>query len=112
MMTLLILTSNGKTAKLRHDITEANLLDTVVMLPANVFNKTSIAATIIYLKTGRKQGDPITFVDFSSFIEEKEDLDEEKDTIDIEWVKEAIDKTGYTCVSVSSEPYKKKGLFG
>ena len=86
------LTSNGKMAKLRHDITEANLLDTVVMLPANVFNKTSIAATIIYLKTGRKQGDPITFVDFSSFIEEKEDLDEEKDTIDIERVKEAIDK--------------------
>ena len=86
------LSSNGKTAKLRHDITEANLLDTVVMLPANVFNKTSIAATIIYLKTGRKQGDPITFMDFSSFIEEKEDLDEEKDTIDIERVKEAIDK--------------------
>ena len=86
------LSSNGKTAKLRHDITEANLLDIVVMLPANVFNKTSIAATIIYLKTGRKQGDPITFVDFSSFIEEKEDLDEEKDTIDIERVKEAIDK--------------------
>lgn len=86
------LSSNGKTAKVRHDITEANLLDTVVMLPANVFNKTSIAATIIYLKTGRKQGDPITFVDFSSFIEEKEDLDEEKDTIDIERVKEAIDK--------------------
>ena len=86
------LTSNGKMAKLRHDITEANLLDTVVLLPANVFNKTSIAATIIYLKTGRKQGDPITFVDFSSFIEEKEDLDEEKDTIDIERVKEAIDK--------------------
>lgn len=86
------LTSNGKMAKLRHDITEANLLDAVVLLPANVFNKTSIAATIIYLKTGRKQGDPITFVDFSSFIEEKEDLDEEKDTIDIERVKEAIDK--------------------
>ena len=86
------LSSNGKTAKLRHDITEANLLDTVVLLPANVFNRTSIAATIIYLKTGRKQDDPITFVDFSSFIKEKEDLDEEKDTIDIDQVKEAIDK--------------------
>lgn len=86
------LTSNGKMAKLRHDITEANLLDTVVLLPANVFNRTSIAATIIYLKTGRKHDDPITFVDFSSFIKDKEDLDEEKDTIDIERVKEAIDK--------------------
>jgi type I restriction enzyme M protein len=86
------LTSNGKMAKLRHDITEANFLDTVVLLPANVFNKTSIAATIIYLKTGRKQDDPITFVDFSSFIKDKEGLDEEKDTIDINQVKEAIDK--------------------
>lgn len=86
------LTSNGKMAKLRHDITEANLLDTVVLLPANVFNRTSIAATIIYLKTGRKHDDPITFVDFSSFIKDKEDLDEEKDTIDIDLVKKAIDK--------------------
>ena len=86
------LTSNGKMAKLRHDITEANLLDTVVLLPANVFNRTSIAATIIYLKTGRKHDDPITFVDFSSFIKDKEDLDEEKDTIDIDLVKKTIDK--------------------
>lgn len=86
------LTSGGKTAKLRHDITEANLLDTVALLPANLFNKTSIAATIIYLKTGRNQNEPITFVDFSSFIKEKEYLDEEKDTIDIDRVKEAIDK--------------------
>lgn len=90
------LTSNGKTAKLRHDITEANLLDTVVLLPANVFNRTSIAATIIYLKTGRKQDDPVTFMDLSSFILDKDlidDLrDEEKDTIDIDKVKEVIDK--------------------
>ena len=90
------LTSNGKTAKLRHDITEANLLDTVVLLPANVFNRTSIAATIIYLKTGRKQDEPITFVDLSSFIKDKEVFeelqDEEKDTIDIDQVKEAKDK--------------------
>ena len=70
------LTSNGKTAKLRHDITEANLLDTVVLLPANVFNRTSIAATIIYLKTGRKQDDPITFIDFSSFILDKDLIDD------------------------------------
>ena len=90
------LTSNGKTAKLRHDITEANLLDTVVLLPANVFNKTSIAATIIYLKTGRKQDDPITFVNLSLFIKDKDEYeelqDEEKDTIDIDQVKEVIDK--------------------
>lgn len=86
------LTSNGKMAKLRHDITEANLLDTVFLLPANIFDNTSIAATIIYLKDGRNQDDPITFVDLSSFIIEKEDLDEEKDTLDIDRVKDAIDK--------------------
>lgn len=90
------LTSNGKMAKLRHDITEANLLDTVVLLPANVFNKTSIASTIIYLKTGRKEDDLIKFMDLSSFIIDKDlsdDLrDEEKDTIDINQVKYAIDK--------------------
>lgn len=86
------LTSNGKMAKLRHDITEANLLETIVLLPANVFNKTSIAATIIYLKSGRKQEDPITFVNLSSFIKEKEDLDDDKDTIDINQIKGAIDK--------------------
>ncbi len=86
------LTSNGKMAKLRHDITDANLLNTVVLLPANVFNKTSIAATIIYLKTGRKQNDPVTFMNLSSFIKDKEDLEEEKDTIDIDQVNETIDK--------------------
>ena len=97
------LTSNGKIEKLRHDITEANLLDTVVLLPANVFNKTSIAATIIYLKTGRKQDDPITFMDLSSFIKEKEDLDEEKDIIDINQVKEAIDKNNKKFINKVSE---------
>lgn len=93
------LTSNGKSAKLRHDITEANLLDTVVLLPANVFNKTSIAATIIYLKAGRKQDDTITFVDLSSFIKEKEDVDEEKETIDIDQVKEALDKNDKSIIN-------------
>lgn len=34
-----------------------------------------------------------------------------EDNVDDKMLKEAIDKTGYTCVSVSSEPYKKKGLF-
>ena len=34
-----------------------------------------------------------------------------EDNVDDKMLKEAIEKTGYTCVSVSSEPYKKKGLF-
>ena len=29
-----------------------------------------------------------------------------------EMLKRAIADTGYTCLSVESEPYKKKGLFG
>lgn len=102
------LTSNGKMAKLRHDITEANLLDTVVLLPANVFNRTSIAATIIYLKTGRKQDDSITFMDFSSFIKEKEDLDEEKDTIDINRVKEAVGKNDKKFINEVTVPDVKE----
>jgi hypothetical protein len=32
--------------------------------------------------------------------------------IDAELVKNAINATGYDCISVSSAPYKKKGLFG
>ena len=27
-------------------------------------------------------------------------------------LKKAVEDTGYTCVSVSAEPYKKRGLFG
>ena len=100
------LTSSGKTAKLRHDITESNLLETVVLLPANLFNKTSIAATIIYLKTGRKQDNPIKFMNLSSFIKDKDEeySDEEKDVIDIEKVKGVIemkDKEFLNEVSVS-----------
>lgn len=34
-----------------------------------------------------------------------------EDNVDDKMLKETIDKTGYTCVSISSEPYKKKGLF-
>jgi len=32
--------------------------------------------------------------------------------IDEETLKDAINSTGYTCVSILSEPYKKRGLFG
>ncbi len=32
--------------------------------------------------------------------------------IDREKLKQAIEATGYTCVSVSIEPYQKRGLFG
>ena len=32
--------------------------------------------------------------------------------VDAEALKAAIDTTGYTCLSVDSTPYEKKGLFG
>lgn len=32
--------------------------------------------------------------------------------VDLEALKKAIDETGYECVSINSEPYEKKGLFG
>ncbi|MBR2732256.1 MAG: heavy-metal-associated domain-containing protein [Clostridia bacterium] len=32
--------------------------------------------------------------------------------IDMQALKTAIEKTGYTFISCSSEPYKKRGLFG
>ena len=33
-------------------------------------------------------------------------------TVDAEQLKAAIDATGYSCLSVGSDPYEKKGLFG
>ena len=35
-----------------------------------------------------------------------------EDAVDAKVIKDAIDATGYECLSVASEPYKKKGLFG
>lgn len=34
------------------------------------------------------------------------------DDFDADALKAAIDKTGYKCLSVNSEPFVKKGLFG
>ena len=35
-----------------------------------------------------------------------------EETVDSVILKTAIDATGYTCLSIESAPYKKKGLFG
>ena len=40
----------------------------------------------------------------ASFLTEQE--------VDAEALKAAVDATGYTCLSVASAPYEKKGLFG
>ena len=34
------------------------------------------------------------------------------DAVDTASLKAAIDATGYTCLSITSAPYEKKGLFG
>ena len=34
------------------------------------------------------------------------------EAVDAERLKAAIDSTGYTCLSVDSAPYEKRGLFG
>ena len=35
-----------------------------------------------------------------------------EEDVNTESLKEAIDATGYTCLSISSAPFEKKGLFG
>lgn len=35
-----------------------------------------------------------------------------EETVDTDALKAAIDATGYSCLSVATEPYEKKGLFG
>ena len=35
-----------------------------------------------------------------------------ENAVDTESLKAAVDATGYTCLGIESEPYKKKGLFG
>lgn len=68
-----ILTSVGKAECLRHDITESNLLDTIVLLPAKLFSNTNAAVAIILLKSGREKDAPITLGDFSNLYTEYDD---------------------------------------
>lgn len=84
-----ILTSVGKAECLRHDITESNLLDTIVLLPAKLFSNTNAAVAIILLKSGREKDAPITLGDFSTLFTEYDDYQRE---LDLERVNEALDK--------------------
>ena len=54
-----------------------------------------------------------------SFCEEGRSLPGQKEAsfltetpVGAEMIKSAIDATGYSCLSVESNPYEKKGLFG
>ena len=89
-----VLTSFGKAEQLRHDITESNLLDTIVLLPSNLFPKTSISTTLILLKSNRPKNAPITFADFSSlYYEFNDETDGVKPILDIEYIGEIIDNS-------------------
>ena len=35
-----------------------------------------------------------------------------EEAVNVAFIKNAIDETGYTCLEVQSAPYEKKGLFG
>lgn len=102
-----ILTSYGKAEQLRHDITESNLLDTVILLPANIFWESTIATAIIILNKDRAQDTPITFADFSSFKEEPAnfDWDYDKPTLNLNIIREAIEQNhpDYICRTNVSE---------
>ena len=100
-----VLTSAGKAERLRHDISESALLDTVVLLPANLFPKTGIAAAIVLLDSGREKGKPVTFADFSSLSFADENG---KQILDIDWVNRAVDGNDpeYIC-NVSLDDIRK-----
>lgn len=73
-----VLYSGGEYEKLRHDLTEKNLLDIVVTLPPNVFPGTGAASTIILLSNERECDEAIWMVDLAAALmkhEDEEDAD-------------------------------------
>ena len=86
-----ILTSSGKAKQLRHDITESNLLDTIVLLPAKLFSNTNAAVAIILLKSGRAKDAPVTLCDFSNLYSESEDFEEYQRLLDIDRIREILE---------------------
>lgn len=53
---------DGSLKYLRKDLIERNLLDTIVSLPSNLLYSTNMPSLLIICKTGRKEGEPITFI--------------------------------------------------
>lgn len=87
-----ILNASGSYEAIRHDMVESNLLDTVVLLPANLFPRTGIPTAIILLKSGRNSDSPITLADFSSLVKERKvELSGYKPELDTEKIKQIID---------------------
>lgn len=86
-----ILISSGKAKRLRHDITESNLLDTIMLLPAKLFSNTNAAVAIILLKSGRAEDAPITLCDFSTLYSESDDFEEFQRLLDIDRINEVLE---------------------
>lgn len=105
-----VLTSTGKAQNLRHDITEANLVDTVVLLPSDLFPKTSIAVAIILLKADRTKEAPITFVDFTSLFCETDEFGGNERLLDFDAVQKAIENEDSRYItSVSTDDIREAG---
>lgn len=72
-----ILYSGGEYQKLRHDLTEKNLLDAVISLPTNIFAESGAASAIILLSNEREIEDAIWMVDLASVPMKHEDENDE-----------------------------------
>lgn len=95
-----VLNASGKMERVRHDIIESNLLDSVILLPAGLFPKTGIATAIIMLRNGRGADDEITFADFSYFVKDEMDREEEgKPELNSEWAISQFDECNPKFVS-------------
>lgn len=86
-----ILTSSGKAKQLRHDITESNLLDTIMLLPAKLFSNTNASVAIILLKSGRPEGASITLYDFSTLYSESDDFEDFQRLLDVDRISKVLD---------------------
>lgn len=102
-----ILTSSGKVKRLRHDITESNLLDMIVLLPAKLFSKTNAAVAIILLKSGRGKDASVTLCDLSNLYSEPDDFDEYQRLLNLDRINEVLENKdpNFFC-SVSVEEIK------
>lgn len=72
-----VLYSGGEYEKLRHDLTEKNLLDMVITLPPDVFPGTGAASTIILLSNEREYDETIWMVDLAAAPMKHEDEEDD-----------------------------------
>jgi len=64
-----ILFRSGYEQKLRKDIIDLDILEMVILLPAKLFNRTSIATTILLINKDKRAKGVVKMIDASSFIQ-------------------------------------------